>query len=43
MNKIIEDKLDKGEQIQLEKLEKYNITLPIDLKIKLDDLDFGFI
>ena len=43
MNKIINEKALKGEQIQLENLEKFNIALPIDIKIDLDDFDIGFI
>ena len=43
MNKIIKEKVLKGEYIKLENLEKYNIALPIDIKIDLDDFDIGFI
>ena len=43
MNKIIKEKALKGEQIQPENLEKYNIALPIDINIDLDDFDIGFI
>jgi hypothetical protein len=42
LNKDIKQEPFKSEYIQLESLDKYNIELPEDISIDLDDFDIGF-